>query len=1345
MKNQGQTKNPKTKDRFWIDRGGTFTDIIRQDPDGKLTTLKLLSENPGQYRDAAIEGIRQLLKLKPGEKPPRLESVKMGTTIATNALLERRGDKTILIVTKGFGDALKIGYQNRPRIFEINIKLSLQLYEKVIEAPERIGPDGTIFQQLDLEEITPALKKARKEGIASVAICLMHGYRYPAHEIRIGKLCEKIGFTRISLSHKVGPLIKFISRAETTVADAYLSPILRRYVKSIETALPPAKLYFMQSSGGTTGAERFHGKDAVLSGPAGGVIGMVKTAKKAGFNKVIGFDMGGTSTDVSHFNGELERTNEAEVAGIKIRVPMLNIHTVAAGGGSICHFTGGRYRVGPQSSGALPGPACYRNGGPLSVTDCNIITGKIDPEYFPSVFGPGKNLPPDKTPSIAKMKELAEQIKAETGTLPTIPEIAEGFINIAVDNMARAIKKISIERGYDLRKYLLNCFGGAGGQHACLVAETLGISSILIHEHAGVLSAYGIGVSDLSTMEENSVEKPWRPETIPFLEQLFDALKKTARTTIAQQGFLENNIETVKTIYLRYLDSDVSIQVNYNYTKNDYHLSVDSAQVEFEKKHRARYGFIHPEKELIVETASVECIGKNPEEITEEQINEKRSEPIVNLQSQWNKNSKTNTTKPTPRKTLNIRTKGKDYKTPLYHKEDFKENFILKGPALIIDQNSTIAVEPGWQAEWNRRGWILLQKMEDKNDLKVQSKIDNKESKPDPIKLEIFNNLFMNIAEQMGAVLSNTAQSVNIKERKDFSCALFDAAGNLIANAPHIPVHLGSMSDSVRSIKNAGFAIQPGDVFALNDPFNGGTHLPDVTVITPVFAPTSTTDIDSNEKGETDILFFTGSRGHHGDIGGTTPGSMPPLSKDPVEEGVLIDRFLLSRAGKLREREFIELLKKGKYPARNPMRNLGDIKAQIAANEKGKEELHKAVRELGIEEVKSYMVHVQNNGEENVRRVIAKLKNGYYEIEMDNGAKICVKVSVNQKKRSVKIDFKGTSEQQKNNFNAPVSICRAAVLYVFRCLVKDDIPLNEGCLKPIEIILPKGTFLNPTPPAAVVAGNVETSQAIVDALFAALDEMAPSQGTMNNFTFGDETNQYYETICGGSGAGPGFNGTGPVHTHMTNSRLTDPEILEWRYPVLVQEFSIRKNSGGAGKWKGGDGALRLITFLKKMDGAILSNRRVIAPCGLNGGENAKPGINQILRKNGQIENLTGCCEFTLNKGDVISIATPGGAGYKKKSILKKKLTKKETMNTKVDPKLFGFSSRTIIEKENNTYFIVINRKSRIIMKDSLRLLQMAKTIQKTVKTKDITIKTTAPVCSKSILFFKENNIDLVQI
>jgi 5-oxoprolinase (ATP-hydrolysing) len=1208
--------------QFSIDRGGTFTDVVAIDPHGQIIVHKLLSENPERYPDAAIQGIREILGLAVDAPIPtsQIASIKMGTTVATNALLERQGTPTLLLVTKGFRDALRIGYQNRPDIFARQIVLPEMLYQQVIEVSERLGAQGEILLPLEIDQdLNTNLQSAYDQGIRACAIVLMHGYRYPDHELKLAEMVQAIGFTQISVSHQVSPLMKLVSRGDTTVVDAYLSPILRRYVKQVSEQLgEEVPLLFMQSNGGLTAAHAFQGKDSILSGPAGGMVGAVKTSAQAGFDKIIGFDMGGTSTDVSHYAGEYERTTETVVAGVRLRTPMMSIHTIAAGGGSIVSFDGTRYRVGPESAGANPGPACYRRGGELTVTDCNVMLGKVQSEFFPQVFGVNGDLPLDREIVQQKFTDLAAEIATVTGTLQTPEQVASGFLAIAIDKMAAAIKKISTQRGYDVSNYTLCSFGGAGGQHACLLAEALGMTKIFLHPLAGVLSAYGIGLADLRVIKEQALELPLTIAAIPEIDRAIIALTTVGRLELQAQGVTDSQV--ISKVHLRYVGSDTGLAV----TAAD----LVTMRSQFDQAYADRYGFCNPDRDLIIEMVTVEVMGQgiedpHPQPLSQEgragQASEVASdETLAALRGEPEQ----------PIAIGRIYTKDQWYDAPIYQRSDLGVSHQIIGPAIIVEATGTNVLELGWQAELTTENYLIMTRQDVVENPKVR---DYQHS--DPVLLEIFNNLFRSIAEEMGITLQNSSSSVNIKERLDFSCAIFDHQGQLVANAPHIPVHLGSMSESVRSLLQAhGDSLQPGDVYISNNPYNGGTHLPDITVVTPVFGKTKTP------------IFYVAARGHHADIGGITPGSMPPHSQTVQEEGILLDNQKLVSAGHFREAELRQWLADSPYPARNPEQNIADLQAQIAANERGMQELLRTVDHYGLELVQAYMGYVQDQAEMSVKKAISFLQNGSFTYHTDEGYQIQVAVEINTQEQTACIDFTGTSAQQSNNANAPLAVCMAAVLYVFRTLVDDDIPLNAGCLRPLTIIVPAGSLLNPYYPAAVVAGNVETSQAVTNALYGALGVMAAAQGTMNNFTFGNDKYQYYETICGGSGAGKGFAGTDAVQTHMTNSRLTDPEVLEWRFPIIVEEFSIRSHSGGTGQYPGGNGTIRRLRFREPMTAAILSGHRIVPPFGLHGGGAGQVGHNYVER-DGIREDLPGRSELQMQAGDVLAIETPGGGGY----------------------------------------------------------------------------------------------------
>ncbi len=1209
-----------TRWHFWIDRGGTFTDVVARTPDGRIRTHKLLSENPNAYDDAAIEGIRRLMGLAPGAPlaAERIASVKMGTTVATNALLERKGERVGLVITRGFRDALEIGYQARPDIFARRIVKPSMLYEEVVEADERVRADGTVEQALDGEALKAKLEAVRAAGIDALAIVFMHAYAWPEHEVEAARIAKALGFRQISVSHEVSPLIKLVGRGDTSVADAYLTPILRRYVERVAAALGVAgtrhgprsspgdapqdgpRLLFMASSGGLRPAALFHGRDAILSGPAGGVVGAAETARIAGFSRIIGFDMGGTSTDVSHFAGQYERSFETEVAGVRLRAPMMRIHTVAAGGGSILHYDGTRLRVGPDSAGADPGPMCYRKGGPLTVTDANLCVGKLLPDFFPRIFGPHGDAPLDAASVARAFAELAERI----GDGRSKEAVADGFLRIAVENMANAIKKISVQRGYDVTEYTLACFGGAGGQHACLVADALAMDRVLIHPLSGVLSAYGMGLAHITANRQRSVERQLGAAggRVADLRALAEELRAANEAELAGQGVARDEMRTRAQVHLRYERTDMSLAVPL--------AERDGMVRAFERLHRQRFGFISPEKAVEVAALEVETSGGGVA----------ADEPEYPLDR---------VPMPQPRASTRFYSCGAWHESTVFERDQLAPGHVIAGPAIVIEPHQTIVVEPGWQVAVTERNHLLLSRRTPRPRRQALG------TKADPVLLEVFNNLFMSIAEQMGVALQNTAQSVNIKERLDFSCAVFDAEGALVANAPHMPVHLGSMDRSVATvIAERGAAMRPGDVYMLNAPYNGGTHLPDITVVTPVF-----------DEAGTRLLFFVASRGHHADIGGITPGSMSPDAATIEEEGVYIDNVKLVEAGRFLEDEVRRLLTTAPWPARSPEQNIADLKAQVAANEKGVQELRRMVAHFGLDVVEAYMGHVQDNAEEAVRRLIDRLEDGRFEAPMDQGTVIRVAIRVRREAREVEVDFTGTSPMQPDNFNAPEPVTRAAVLYVFRAMVDDAIPMNAGCLRPVRLVIPEGSLLSPRYPAAVVAGNVETSQVVTNALFAAMKALSSAQGTMNNLTFGNARHQYYETICSGAPAGPGFDGVAAVHTHMTNSRLTDPEVLELRYPVLLERFEIRRGSGGRGRWRAGDGTERAIRFLERMDCAILSGFREVRPFGLEGGEPGECGENRVRRRDGRMERLAGCARTVLEPGEAIIIRTPTGGGY----------------------------------------------------------------------------------------------------
>jgi 5-oxoprolinase (ATP-hydrolysing) len=1211
---------------FWIDRGGTFTDVVGRAPDDSIHTLKLLSENPGQYEDAAVAGVRTLLKLGPTDpiSPQWVAGIKMGTTVATNALLERKGERTLLVVTRGFRDALRIATQARPRLFDLHIVLPQMLYDQVIEANERIDARGRVIEALDQAALKGELQQAHAAGYRSCAIVFMHAYKFPQHEAGAAELARLAGFTQVSTSHQVSALMKFVPRGDTTVVDAYLSPLLQRYAERLTALMPGVPLYFMQSSGGLTKAAAIRGKDAVLSGPAGGIVGMARTAQAAGHHKLIGFDMGGTSTDVSHFAGEYERSFDTELGGVRISAPMMRIHSIASGGGSIIRFDGTRLRVGPESAGAIPGPASYRRGGPLTITDANLMLGRIQSAYFPAVFGAGADQSLDLDGVRAGFSELAERMSKQTGLPISAEQAAAGSLQIAVGDMANAVKRISVMRGYDVSGYTLQCFGGAAGQHACAVADALGIGRIFVHKYAGVLSAYGMGLADQIAMRSAALELELSESGVTEAAALAQRLLGEAAASLEAQGLLSDDLGRTASVHIRYAGTDTALPCG---------LPADMPAAEaaailrrdFEQQYRRYFSYTTPGLGLIIESVSVECVARAAGAVAAVALMDQAQERMAPLQPY----------RPAAQASVSMycaMQAGNDgwRNTAVFRMQDLQPGAQIDAPALIVDAHATLVIEPGWQATMARESLEIGRLQPAAAHTALGTRVD-------PVTLQLFNNIFMNIAEQMGLRLQNTASSVNIKERLDFSCALFDADGMLIANAPHMPVHLGSMSDSIRSVIDRNPRMREGDVFALNDPYHGGTHLPDITVVTPVFL-TATDRAPS---------FYVASRGHHADVGGVTPGSMPPFSTRIGDEGVLIDNLELVSGGELRETAILQLLREGAHPSRNPQQNLADLRAQIAANEKGAEELRLLVQRYGRSTVNAYMQHVQDHAEASVRRAIDALKDGRFCLELDNGARIEVAVRIDAPARSAVIDFSGTSDQLDNNFNAPKAVTVAAVLYVFRTLVADDIPLNAGCMRPLKLILPEGCMLNPRYPGAVVAGNVETSMCVTNALYGALGIMAASQCTMNNFTFGNARHQYYETIAGGSGAGFEFDGTSVVQTHMTNSRLTDPEVLEFRYPVRLDSYAIRHGSGGAGQWQGGEGGVRRLRFLEPMTASILSNGRLRGAFGMAGGSAGAVGENWIERADGQIERLGHLAQVEMRPGDIMVIATPGGGGYGK--------------------------------------------------------------------------------------------------
>jgi 5-oxoprolinase (ATP-hydrolysing) len=1208
----------QTSWQFWVDRGGTFTDVVARAPDGRLVTRKLLSQNPSRYPEAAVAGIRDVLGLEEGEPfcSDRVECVRMGTTVATNALLEREGDPTVLVVTRGFGDALRIGYQNRPRLFERRIRLPAPLYGRVLEVDERVTAEGVVLRAVDLRALEPQLLRAARDGFRAVAVVCLHSHVFPDHERAVGELAKSLGFEQVSCSAEVASLMRLVPRGDTCVVDAYLSGVLARYVQDVAPSLPGVRLMFMQSSGGLVRAGRFRGKDAVLSGPAGGIAGLAEVSRRSGCPRVIGFDMGGTSTDVSHYAGEFDRVFDTQVAGVRLCSPMVEIHTVAAGGGSILRFDQGRYQVGPASAGAVPGPACYRGGGPLTVTDANLLLGRIQPDHFPTVFGPDGDLPLDVSRTEELFDDLTRTICGQVAEPEAPEQVAEGFLRVAVANMANAVKRISVQKGHDITGYALTTFGGAGGQHACAVADALGMRSVLVPPLAGVLSALGIGLADTIALRTRSVEVRLSQGTVDRIREAADEAAGEALAELFDDGVPAERIEVKRRVRLRYEGTDTVLGVAL--------ARVAAMTEEFEALHRRLYSFTL-DRPLIAEAVEAEAVGsiERPPVLC--------PAPGTAASAVPNKDAL--------KSTVRMYHGGRWRRVPLRRREDLCAGDVVEGPAIVVEADSTTVVDDGWRAEAAVQGHLLLTRARERQDP------DGATTAVDPVLLEIFNNLFMSIAEQTGARLEATAQSVNIRERRDFSCALFDPNGGLVANAPHIPVHLGSMGACVQELlRRHPQDLRPGDVFAVNDPFHGGTHLPDVTVITPVFAREGGSE-GRGPAGRPERLFFVASRGHHAEIGGIAPGSMPSDSVTVHEEGVLFDDWRLVEGGRLRQAETLALLSCGAHPSRDPRTNLADLRAQIAANTKGVEEIGAMTDRFGVEVVQAYLRHVQDNAEEAVRRTVARLRDGGYRYETDSGQVIAVRVTVDRVGRNATIDFAGTSEQVPNNLNAPTAVVRAAVLYVFRTLVSEDIPLNDGCLRPLHLVIPPGSMLAPEPPAAVVAGNVETSQAVVGALYGALGVQAEGSGTMNNVCFGNDRFQYYETVACGSGAGDGFDGASAVQTHMTNSRLTDPEILESRFPVVLEEFSVRRDSGGQGRWRGGDGVVRRIRFTEPTCVSVLSSHRRVPPYPMAGGLPGALGCNRILRVDGTVTDLGGRGSASVGPGDVLEIRTPGGGGY----------------------------------------------------------------------------------------------------
>jgi len=1194
--------------QFWLDRGGTFTDCIGVSPEGAVHTAKRLSTD-----DAGLVAMRAILErvgaIEPGHSLPAC-SVKIGTTLATNALLTRRGARTLLVANAGLGDAFVIGTQERPDLFALRIERPPPLHEGTLEVEGRCAADGTPVDPLHEDALRAGLAAARRDGIASVAIAMIHAHAYPALETRVKELAREGGFHHVVTSHEIARELGLLARGQTAVADAYLTPILRHYTAVQAAALPQSSLRFMQSSGGLTDAARFRGPAALLSGPAGGAVGAARVAQAAGFREAIAFDMGGTSTDVSLVvDGEVERVFETTIAGIHLRSPALRVHSVAAGGGSLCRFDGFRLTVGPESAGADPGPLCYglhqnpgsQTGEGLTLTDVNVLLGRLPGERFPLALYP--------EPARQALEAVASTVRAAGHALST-DQVGEGFIEIANASMAEAIRQVSVARGVDPRDCALVGFGGAAGQHVCAVARALGIRTILLHPLASLLSAFGIGMAPQTWDRQRDAGRvllPAAPLPLPAsVFTLFSELEAEGRSALLAEGVQQDEVRIVRRLDLRYAGTESALTVAEPEDK-------DWASA-FERVHRARFGYTRKGRAIEIVVARVQALQANGTRdfdlrFTTPHGARTPAQPIRYVEVFFDGAGRC--------------------ETPLFAREELGGGARLKGPALVVDDTSTVVIDPGFEAEIDPQGVLLLRDCESTAPLRTSSDL----SRADPIRLEVLGNAFMSIAEQMGAVLRNTAVSTNIKERLDYSCAVFDQDGGLVANAPHIPVHLGAMGETVRAIKRAFPALTPGDVAATNDPHAGGSHLPDVTVVTPVF-------VESDAP-----RFFVASRGHHADLGGKTPGSMPSDSRTLEEEGVVLSPFLLVRGGRFEEERLRAALLGARYPARNPDDNVADLEAMIAANRAGDSLLRELVARRGLASVEATMTQLQVAAGQKVARAITRLEPGdhVFEDRLDDGTRI--RVSIRVAGSRMRIDFTGTDPASSGNLNAPRAVVQAAVLYVLRCLVAERIPLNGGCLAPVEVVVPEGSLLDPPAGAAVVGGNVETSQRIVDVLLGALGLAAASQGTMNNLTFGDARFGYYETMGGGAGAGPSFAGASAVHVHMTNTRITDAEVLETRYPVRLLAFRVRRNSGGAGRYRGGDGLVRAYKFLAPVTVSLLMERRVVAPFGLAGGEPAARGENRVRRRGGATEEVPGRATFELAAQDELWIATPGGGGF----------------------------------------------------------------------------------------------------
>ncbi len=1219
--------------RFAVDRGGTFTDIVGIAPGGALHTGKLLSVSD-TYEDAGVEGIRRMLNIAPGERLDAsvIDVLRIGTTVATNALLERKGEPTALCTTAGFEDLLAIGNGARPELFNLKVEKPPPLYSLVEGVRETVDARGRVIAPLDIGGAEKTLERIRKSGFDNLAIVLKHSWKNPAHEQLLGRIAlEKAGFRHVILSHEVMPLLNFLKRGQTTMIEAYLGPVLFAYAQTLKRLVGEVAIEFMQSSGGLVDANLLKAKDTILSGPAGGVIGFSSIAKRLEIPQSIGFDMGGTSTDVSRYDGAYNHVFESSIDGVPFHTDMLDVETVASGGGSILTFDGERLRTGPESAGSDPGPACYGLGGPLTVTDANMLLGRIVPEFMPRTFGKTRDRMPDIEAARKLFTALTERIERETGISYSPPELAAGFLRVANETMCRAMKKISVARGYDIRRHALVSFGGAASQHACDIANLLDIGTVVVPLHSSVLSAYGIAVADRT---ERTVRAVMRPLTADLPRTLLGAAKTSALPVIhTLRSASGTEPLTTVSLDMRPRGADTWLPIPCASGTGDTIVFKSAGEIRraFEREYLARFGFRpdDPAPEVVnMRTETRIATSLAPDEFDRDTpTRQVRKSEAVFSRPVWIDSG--------------------FEQVPVFDRTRLSPGDCIDGPAMIADDQLTLLVQKGFAARVDGREAVVL---ENKNG-PTEAGAHEAEAfaGPDPVMLEVCNNLFMNVAEQMGHTLSNTAHSVNMKERHDFSCALFDGKGNLVSNAPHIPVHLGAMEATVRHIIDENRSgMREGDMYLANDPHRGGSHLPDMTIVTPFFS-------DGGPP-----AFFLANRGHHADIGGIRPGSMPPSSRSIEDEGVVIGNFLLVRGGRLREREVRRLLSSGPYPARNIEERLSDLKAQVAANNRGVTELQRIMARYGRDVVERYMRYIQDNARRAMQRALGNIagESGFFhsgfEDRMDNGAKIAVSITVRTeqgKKPRALIDFTGTSPEDPGNINAPQAVTRAAVLYVLRGLIEEDIPLNAGCLEPVEILVPGGSLLNPSNRAAVAVGNVETSQRIVDVLLGALGKAAASQGTMNNLLFGrpdDSGGQYYETIPGGSGALEGHCGASGVQVHMTNTRITDPEVLEERFPeVAVTGFSLRRCSGGAGRWRGGDGVRRALLFNTPMQVTVISERRKASPFGLDGGKPGMRGVNRLIAEDGREIRLEGRVDRIVEPGETIVIETPGGGGYGK--------------------------------------------------------------------------------------------------